>query len=217
MTVCERVECHRGLGAGAIAIRPSSQNEDIASFQLRDPRHDQPRSYEQERQPRDRVENAGNPHRGERGQTRQDETVERDTPRTPLAEQTSYPGHGRDDDEDRCDPERSAVNEMDAHRQRGYDQPEFPGSIALLLHSRMVRNREKDREPSTAVTSRAVQRFVVACGPRLQASEPARSGPLLRLALNRRLGDLRALRAVQRFVVACGHRLQASGTDRGVG
>jgi small subunit ribosomal protein S9 len=39
-----------------------------------------------------------------------------------------------------------------------------------------------------AGTSRAVQRFVGACGPRSRTFEYARSGPRLRLALNGRLG-----------------------------
>ncbi len=158
----------------------SRLTRDVRRFQLHDPRDQQPGTDEHDREPRYRREHMRNADHRKRGQTRQSESIERDPPRTPLAQEVRHGRERRRHDEHRRDPERRAIDEMHADGQRGEDEPELSRCVPLLMHSRMVRNRGPGRAPATRPPGAVLSRRPTPAG-RLgnacSAPAPARATP----------------------------------------
>ena len=86
MIVRERLGC-TCFGRDVVARRDRSRlSRGIGRLQLDYPRHEKPRTDEDEGEPRHGREDMRDAHDREGGQSRQDESLGSDPPRTPLAE-----------------------------------------------------------------------------------------------------------------------------------
>ncbi len=112
-----------------------------ADLQTDDPRYGCPAEDEDQRQPRHRIHEAGDARDRERGQGRENEGDQGHPPRPRLSKEGARSAIAAATASRAVAAAAGAeIDEVDEHAERGHDERQLAGSIALL-HSRMVRNR----------------------------------------------------------------------------